>query len=444
MAKVMKTVKGPRKLVMKRPARKAAMPSSSCKQKSSAAPTKETLWSPIKVSSSFVPLFEMQRRREFLKGDIERKERQLNTTRYELNTVERQLKRWYELIEEAGKPTGKVLNVSVQRGTSQLQVSCQFLSGNLAFAVNLPFYAMVGDLQSHVHRKHAWAASACIDHESKVIPSHAGLQGRDQLIMKEVELKEVSSQDQLTFSRRWSDAIDFLKKVKLPIRYEQKEDWEDEQGVGFIGRKIKLEFRASKSKGVLKFGRLVDLQDIAGRRRCDELIRSPKYQGSYKAPYAPSRIEAVNSEVRLNKILTDLAEEVEAFAGADWDSVTECWRGDSLSAAAEVKRRQEESRNVINAALAWIEKFCRSGVLSAVYVRLEHGEPTFHDCDSPADQGFSWGSPADQDSSVNSEKPGRSIAEGTGLLFIKAESGEIARLSLEKRTEAWRWTACRH
>ena len=138
--------------------------------------------------------------------------------------------------------------------------------------------------------------------------------------------------------------------------------------------------------------------------------------------------------MRLNKILTDLAEEVDAFAGADWDSVTKCWRRDSFSAAAEVQRRQEESRNVIKAALAWIEKSCRSGVLSAVYVRLEHGERTFQYYDSPENRGFGWRSPLDQEFRVNSEKPGRSIVEGTGLLFIKAEPGEIARLSLEKRT----------
>ena len=206
------------------------MPSSSCKQKSSAAPTKETLWSPIKVSSSFVPLFEMQRRREFLKGDIERKERQLNTTRYMLKTVEDHLEALEKQpIEKAGKPTGKVLNVFVHRGTSQLEVSSRFLSGNLnrnvEFTVYLPFDASVGDLQSHVHRNAKWAASVCIDHEPKEIPSHAGLQDCVRFIMKEVELMEVSSQDQCWICYRRSEAIDFLKEVKLPIRYEQEERW---------------------------------------------------------------------------------------------------------------------------------------------------------------------------------------------------------------------------
>ena len=152
------------------------------------------------------------------------------------------------------------------------------------FTVNLPFDASVGDLQSHVHRNAKWAASVCIDHEPKEIPSHAGLQCCVQFIMKQVELMEVSSQDQCRILYPWIEAIDFLKEVKLPIRYEQEERWADGQGVGG-NAEIRLEFRASKSKGVLKFGNLVDLQDIAGRGRCDELIRSPKYQGNYKPPW---------------------------------------------------------------------------------------------------------------------------------------------------------------
>ena len=36
----------------------------------------------------------------------------------------------------------------------------------------------------------------------------------------------------------------------------------------------------------------------------------------------PSRIEMIRSEQRLSKIMTDLADEADAFAGAAWDSVT--------------------------------------------------------------------------------------------------------------------------
>ena len=78
---------------------------------------------------------------------------------------------------------------------------------------------------THAHRNAKWAASVCIDHEPKEIPSHAGLQDCDQFIMKEVEPMEVSTQDQYWIHYRRSEAIDFLKEVKLPIRYEQEERW---------------------------------------------------------------------------------------------------------------------------------------------------------------------------------------------------------------------------
>lgn len=455
MAKAMKTVKAPRSSAMKRPARKAAVPSNSCKKQSSTGSNKLTLWSPIKLSSSFVSQLELQRRRDFLKDDIERTERLLGNRRAELHTVEKELQAKEDKLNDTlGDPTGKIVNVSVQRfGTSELTVSCRFLSGDLALAVSLPLEATVGDLQSHVCQTIQWTSSECLDPQSNAMPSHAALQGCTDLILKEVGRKEVDETliDQYTLSFRRREATDFLKKLKLPIRYEQKEHWEDGQGVGGDAD-IKLEFRVSKSEGVLKFGKLIDLQYNAGRERCEELVRSPKYQGKYKPPYGyfnedcgkkgpriirsrgPSRIEAVNNELRMNKILTDFAEEADAFAGADWDSVTDCWHGDSLSATAEVQRRLQESGNVIKATLSWIEKSCTAGLVSAVYVRLEHGERTFHESFSEADHD-SEGEASDWGCSRFDEfgdTPGRSIVEGTGLLFLKAQSGEIARLSLEK------------
>ena len=184
----------------------------------------------------------------------------------------------------AGEPTRKVLNVTVQAGTADLAVSCRFLSGKLALAVSLSFDAFVGDLQSHIHENIYWASSECMDSQSNAIPSHAGLRDCTDFILKEVEHREVTDLDQYMLSYRRRVAADVLKTVKLPVRYEQKESWEDGQGVGGEAN-IKLEFRTSHSEAVLKFGALIDLQNNAGRRRCDELIRSSKYQGIYKAPY---------------------------------------------------------------------------------------------------------------------------------------------------------------
>ena len=116
----------------------------------------------------------------------------------------------------------------------------------------------------------------------------------------------------------------------------------------------------------------------------------------------------------------------------------QCDACDSLSAAVEVQRLLQESRKAMKAALAWLEKSCTLGVLPGVYVRLEHGQLTFRDEDPPTGEDFD-GDASDWNCSrfdVDGDTPGRSVVEGIGVLFLRAQSGKIARLTLQAPIEA--------
>lgn len=461
-----------RNCLLKRPAGKTAASVSVSSHKSglNTKSSRPPLWKPLKVSLSFVSRLELQRERDQLEGHIQRMERQLKEARAQLARVEKSLNAADDkLREELGDPTGRVLNVSVSsvqgtHGVRAFSACCRFLSGETALMANLPMDATVADLQDQVCQNLDWSAVECADAQASPLPMHAELQASTELILKEMTHREDKSdmcyqRCNWDLSERKVNSGIFLQSQKLPLQYSQDEHWEDDQGVGGDAT-LKLDFRASKCQSILKFGKLIGLQDVAGINLCEKLVNSSKYQGVYKPPYGyfneecgkdgpkivkhrgPSRIEVVEHESRLKKIITSLAEETEAFAGADWDSVAGWWHADnrvsligtvslvdwlagaaadSSSANVEVQRRLRESRNVMKAALAWIEKFCTAGSMSAVYVRLEHGERTYRQPRTSSCYGLDV-----------HDDPGRSIVDGVGVLFLRAESGEMARLSLQK------------
>ena len=399
-------------------------------------------WSPpVQIASTFATLFEMQQTRHRLKMDVEKKERDLASAKRRLHILERTLEDERQRNQSGCEPTGRVLNVFSSSVASEVHTCCRFLSGEVALNTRLPGDAVVGDLQTCVHRELGWMFLQCLDDRSDSVPKHAKLTGYPEIVMKEIgipkeDAAEFESESEpescstgvaarpsdLEQKRRKQQAADFLKEHTCPVQYIQKEQWKDDVANGeFVGKgDFMLNFQTSRSAEVLNFNELIDLQTEGSRQRCEELIRAECNVGR-KRPYGclapngheniksrgPSQVEIVRQESRLNEILTSLSEEAEAFASADWrdspDEVQCCMNG---------------SKHVLKMALAWIEQFCTSASTSAVYVRREHGKRTYS-AEPPE-----WGH--DDDS------PGTFVLKVVGVLFLRAESGDLARLSLEK------------